>query len=385
MFYEDTNPEYSKKRHSFLWPLCALIQAADELGKSDPNNKHFDEVLGVMDKYYLSTMAPAPAYQAPAKGEENEERFYDDNQWIAIACMDAYNHTKNNRYLEVAKMIHRFQLTGYDDKAGGGLYWKEGDLTTKNTCSNGPAVLVALQLYKATNQKHYLDTALLIYNWTKKTLQSSEGLYHDNIRLPSLKIDSAKYTYNTGTMLQSAVLLYNITKDQSYLAEARRVAAAAEKHFYRNDRLPGNYWFNAVLLRGLAELYAASDLYLSLSQWEGYNLGIGQALAMGLPVVASDIPAHREFGIQTGVTTAHLCALIRDRYERWDESAAERKAWIEPWEVPLADRPGGNDRNICKIGRGKVMKPMEALIQDVCKTKVENYSKSLNVNYGIVN
>ena len=86
----------------------------------------------------------------------------------------------------------------------------------------------------------------------------------------------------------------------------------------------------------LAELYAASDLYLSLSQWEGYNLGIGQALAMGLPVVASDIPAHREFGIQTGVTTAHLCALIRDCYERWDESAAERKAWIEPWEVPLA-------------------------------------------------
>jgi GT2 family glycosyltransferase len=43
--------------------------------------------------------------------------------------------------------------------------------------------------------------------------------------------------------------------------------------------------------------YAAADAYLSFSTWEGYNLGIGQALAMGLPVIASDIPAHRAFGV----------------------------------------------------------------------------------------
>lgn len=47
----------------------------------------------------------------------------------------------------------------------------------------------------------------------------------------------------------------------------------------------------------MTELYAAADLYANMSKWEGYNLGIGQALAMGLPVVASDIPAHREFGV----------------------------------------------------------------------------------------
>ncbi|MFK5600318.1 glycosyltransferase [Methylobacterium sp. HMF5984] len=86
----------------------------------------------------------------------------------------------------------------------------------------------------------------------------------------------------------------------------------------------------------LAELYAASDLYLSLSQWEGYNLGIGQALAMGLPVVASDIPAHREFGIDTASTTPRLCALIAEHYAAWDEAATARQARIEPWEVPLA-------------------------------------------------
>lgn len=47
----------------------------------------------------------------------------------------------------------------------------------------------------------------------------------------------------------------------------------------------------------MADLYCAADAYVNFSQWEGYNLGIGQALAMGLPTIASDIPAHRAFGI----------------------------------------------------------------------------------------
>ena len=63
------------------------------------------------------------------------------------------------------------------------------------------------------------------------------------------------YTYNTGTMLQSNVLLYKATKNPKYLKEAQRLATAAELYFYRNNRLPGNYWFNAVLLRGYVELF----------------------------------------------------------------------------------------------------------------------------------
>ena len=47
----------------------------------------------------------------------------------------------------------------------------------------------------------------------------------------------------------------------------------------------------------LHNLYVAADAYANFSRWEGYNLGIGQALSMGLPTIASDIPAHRAFGI----------------------------------------------------------------------------------------
>ncbi|GJE60043.1 glycosyltransferase [Methylobacterium trifolii] len=84
----------------------------------------------------------------------------------------------------------------------------------------------------------------------------------------------------------------------------------------------------------MTDLYVAGDLYMNFSRWEGYNLGIGQARAMGLPVIASDIPAHREFGIPVSNSVAELVRLVEDAFRTWD--AGGRAAIIEPWDVPLA-------------------------------------------------
>ena len=254
LFYETNKVAAGEKPHSYLWPLCALIQAANEAEILNPGKDYMTPVIKAIDQYY-STVPPLPAYQAYVTKEEKDSRFFDDNQWIALACIDAYNRTKKQQYLDIVQRIYSFMMTGYDTAAGGGLYWKEGDKTTKNTCSNGPGILVALQLYTITSRQKYLDTALILYNWVNSHLQSPEGVYYDNIKIPSLKIDSAVYTYNTGTMLQANVLLYNITKEIKYLQEAQRISKAAEMIFYKNKKLPGNYWFNAVLLRGYVELY----------------------------------------------------------------------------------------------------------------------------------
>jgi hypothetical protein len=256
LFLETNDSLNNEKPHSYLWPVCALVQAANEMEELDTSGTYMEPVMRAIDQYYNSN-PPAPGYQAYVVKEEADARFYDDNQWIAIAYLDAYNRTGQKKYLDLSREIYRFMLTGYDEVSGGGLYWKEGDKTTKNTCSNGPGILVALQLYKITKETGYLDTAKLLYDWTNKYLRSPDGIYYDAVKLPGLKIDSAAYTYNTGTMLQSNVLFYRITGNKNYLVEAKRIADAAEKHFYKNGKLPGNYWFNAVLLRGLLELYQA--------------------------------------------------------------------------------------------------------------------------------
>ena len=86
----------------------------------------------------------------------------------------------------------------------------------------------------------------------------------------------------------------------------------------------------------MTELYAASDLYVNLSEWEGYNLGIGQALAMGLEVIASDIEAHREFDIERCGSVPDLCDAVARRYATRSEGASDRRPTIEGWSGPMA-------------------------------------------------
>ncbi|MGV3588193.1 MAG: glycoside hydrolase family 76 protein [Adhaeribacter sp.] len=254
-YFTETNVKSKNDNpFSYLWPLCGLIQATNEMEQLEPSKKYMEPVVKAINQYY-NPNPPAPGYQAMIFKAKPDTRYIDDNQWIGIAYMDAYARTKNKKYLTLAEEIYRFMLTGYDQASGGGLYWRENDKTTKNTCSNGPGIILALQLYQATKQQQYLKLAQDLYTWTNKYLLAPEGVYYDAIKLPSLKIDSAIYTYNTGTMLQSNVMLYTITKNKKYLQEAQRIAQAAEKHFYKKNKLPDHYWFNAVFLRGYLALY----------------------------------------------------------------------------------------------------------------------------------
>ncbi len=83
----------------------------------------------------------------------------------------------------------------------------------------------------------------------------------------------------------------------------------------------------------LIDIYLAADAYANFSRWEGYNLGIGQALAMGLPTLASDIPAHREFGIEVTNDVDHAADWV---LECWRERASFRRvARPTHWEPHL--------------------------------------------------
>lgn len=254
LYLETTDPAKNENKYSFLWPLCAYLQGVNEMEELQIGENPMKPVVKAVDQYWINTK-PVPAYQDYVTKERVATKYYDDNQWVAITYLDAYKRDPNKKYLKEAKKIYDFMLFGLDSITGGGIYWREKDMTTKNTCSNGPGVLVALKLYQQNSRQEYLKTAIDIYDWTKSRLQSPEGIYWDNIHIPSMKINKDTYTYNTGTMLQSAVILYNITKNSKYLEEAKRVAKAGKAHFFKNNRLPKEYWFNAVMLRGYLELY----------------------------------------------------------------------------------------------------------------------------------
>ncbi|MBX3254288.1 MAG: glycoside hydrolase family 76 [Chitinophagaceae bacterium] len=240
------------KAVSYLWPLCALIQADREEQALRKENGLLDKTLTIIKKYY-DDRPPRAGYASYPPPLGGGDRFYDDNQWVGIAMMDAWADNKNPEYLSLSRGIYDFMMTAWDTVGGGGLYWEEGK-PTKNTCSNGPGIILALQLYKATGEKGFLDTAILLYDWVNKNLRDPQGLYLDNIEYPSRKVDQRRYSYNTGTMMQSALYLYGITGNKKYLQEALVSAKSACNYFWGSGTLRDSYWFNAVLLRAYQHL-----------------------------------------------------------------------------------------------------------------------------------
>ena len=214
---------------------------------------------------YLDTSRNPTGYASYISTAPQSDRFYDDNIWLGIDFTDAYLNTKEEKYLKKAQLIWKFVESGADDKLGGGIYWCEQKKISKNTCSNAPASVFALKMFKATQDSSYLIKGRKLYEWTKKRLQDpTDYLYFDNIFLDG-KIDKSKYAYNSGQMMQAATLLYQFTGYRSFLKDAQNIAEACYNYFFINF-VPeegeafkllkkGDVWFTAIMLRGFIELY----------------------------------------------------------------------------------------------------------------------------------
>ena len=86
-------------------------------------------------------------------------------------------------------------------------------------------------MHQLTKDEKHLETAKRLYAWTRKNLQDTDGLFWDNIRLRDGRVDRRKFTYNSALMIRANCLLHEITGEATYLEEAKRMAAAAEKQW----------------------------------------------------------------------------------------------------------------------------------------------------------
>lgn len=254
-------------KYSAVWGYGAFLSAYNAIYQRTESFTSFKQkyearVMDGLEEYWNEERKPA-AYGSYFNSWD--DRFYDDNVWLGIDLIELYNKTKNNEYLERAKLVWTYIMSGKDNELGGGVYWKEGDYTSKNTCSNAPVAVFGVKLYQSTKDKNYLDTAVEIYHWTKKNLQDpSDYLYWDNKRVATGTVEKNKFSYNSGQMIQAGVLLYNVTETKSYLDEAKQVAEAAYKKYFYNYSVSGesikvlekgDLWFHAIMFRGFAELY----------------------------------------------------------------------------------------------------------------------------------
>ncbi|MDR0692614.1 MAG: glycosyl hydrolase family 76 [Prevotellaceae bacterium] len=149
--------------------------------------------------------------------------FFDDMEWIALALLRVYKATGEAKYKEAALELWGYIQEGWNNYAGGGIAWeRDSHLWSKNACSNGPACILAARLYRETGDETCRDWAFKVYEWEKSVLfNSSTGAVYDNINgQTGEKNTSWIFTYNQGTFIGSAVELYKITGEKTYLNDA---------------------------------------------------------------------------------------------------------------------------------------------------------------------
>lgn len=232
---------------AFNWGVGVMLQALNAAARLDVAYQaplsHYVEAA----RRYWNDGPPVAGYDVHPMPKPTD-RYYDDNAWMALALVEASDILGSEKDMEYAEEAYRYVLSGEDSKLGGGIYWRESDRPSKNTCSNAPAAAAALALYGKTGQSSYLADAERIYDWTREHLRDpKDGLYWDGISLDGT-IEPTKWTYNSGLMLRDAVELLRATGRKGYADDAREIQAASLKRWVVDGRLADEGKFFHLLL-----------------------------------------------------------------------------------------------------------------------------------------
>jgi predicted alpha-1,6-mannanase (GH76 family) len=153
--------------------------------------------------------------------------YYDDECWMSLALMRAYDLTGYLKYLNQAEILYADIMAGWDTTCcgpnKGGMWWDKAH-TQKATAANAGTALVGARLYQRTGYSTYLAFAEQVYSfWYANMVSPSAFQVCDHINTDGTKV-WWKFTYNEGLMVGAGVELYKSTGDTNYLVNANNIA-----------------------------------------------------------------------------------------------------------------------------------------------------------------
>ncbi|MFY9233759.1 MAG: glycoside hydrolase family 76 protein [Fimbriimonadaceae bacterium] len=193
----------SAKKASFNWPAGVMLSALAAGARVEPKYKAWLREYADATRVYWNKAGPVPGYDV-LPVPKPKDRYYDDNAWMCLALIETYEVLGDKKYLKWAEEAFKFVWSGWDEKLGGGIYWRENEKKSKNTCSNAPAAAAAFRLYQFKH-RGYKAKGARIYDWTiSKLLDQKTQLFSDSINLQG-KVDPTKWSYNTALMIRAAL------------------------------------------------------------------------------------------------------------------------------------------------------------------------------------
>lgn len=264
-FFDPATGGYVQARDTrepeFMWGNGVMFTALVAATRHEPEKyrARMERFFGAMDRYW-DDKAPIPGYEpSPTRGN-GHDKYYDDNEWMAITFAEAYELTGEVKYVERAEQALRFSLSGWDHQLGGGIWWHEGHKDgSKNTCANAPAAVACLRLARFVDREDHIDWARRLVAWTREHLQDGDGLFFDNVRVADGHVAKFKMTYNSGLMIRANLGLFRATGDRRFLDEAARIGRACSALADPKTGVYKNAWrFSHLLVEADLELHRAT-------------------------------------------------------------------------------------------------------------------------------
>ena len=208
-FFTSTNNSASWVNY---WPTAHALDVLVDLYLRNPNSA----TKGRMDDLIAGVKIK--------NGNTYINYYYDDMEWMALACLRAFNATNDVQYKDIALLLWADIKNGWSIDLGGGIWWRK-DNSSKNAPSNLPAAILAARLYKAFNNPADLQWAKDIFAWQRSVLyEPGSGWVYDNIEANGNINTTWKFTYNQGTFIGAALELYAATTTPTYLNDAIKAA-----------------------------------------------------------------------------------------------------------------------------------------------------------------
>jgi predicted alpha-1,6-mannanase (GH76 family) len=103
--------------------------------------------------------------------------YNDDIMWWVLAATRAFELTGETRYRDQAKThFDWIWSTQTDNVFGGGIWWKNTERLSKNSCIVQPAIIAAVNLSRILNDAGYRTKAQTLYTWQKTNLVQTSGM-----------------------------------------------------------------------------------------------------------------------------------------------------------------------------------------------------------------
>lgn len=223
LYADSWTAEKGKSGPGFMWGAGVLLTALEGAAQADKKYQPWlNDYVEKLDVYW-NPLGPVPGYDV-LPVPKPVDRYYDDNAWIVLALIEAHRDFGGYAYLPRATKTLDYVLSGWDEKLGGGLYWRESDKASKNTCINSPAAVACYEMFLVTKKERYRQWGDKILDWTLANLRDeADGLMWDNINLAG-KVDKTKWTYNTALTFRALMLRSVLTKDKTQAAKWRNDA-----------------------------------------------------------------------------------------------------------------------------------------------------------------